>query len=173
MTNPMSEILFLDQVVMRPVDQLAKNPRNARLHSESQIQEIRNSILEFGWTVPILIDENDVVLAGHGRLEAARRLEVEEVPTITVSHLTETQKKAYALADNKIALNSEWDEVLLAEELAALAEEGFDLALAGFSDYEPFPEPKEDTEPFKEYDETLDTEHRCPSCGYRWSGSSK
>ncbi len=169
----MNDILFPDEVAMRPVAQLAKNPRNARIHSEKQIEEIKNSIAEFGWTVPILIDENGVILAGHGRIEAAKRLGIADVPTISLHHLTETQKKAYALADNQLALNSEWDEVLLAEELAALVEEGFDVSLAGFSDYENFPDEKDDSEPFKEYDETLDTEHRCPSCGYKWSGSSK
>jgi len=106
---------------------------NARTHSDEQILQIASSIKEFGFTNPILIDGENGIIAGHGRLMAAKKLEMEEVPTIELSHLSTAQKKAYILADNKLALNSGWDAALLALEFAELEELGFDLELTGFS----------------------------------------
>lgn len=110
--------------------------RNSRTHSEAQIQQIASSIQEFGFTNPILIDENNQIIAGHGRLAAAHLLKIKEVPCIRLSHLTEVQKKAYVIADNKLALNAGWDDDLLALELKDLESEDFDLSLTGFSDEE-------------------------------------
>lgn len=110
--------------------------RNSRTHSEAQIQQIASSIQEFGFTNPILIDEKNQIIAGHGRLAAAHLLKIKEVPCIRLSHLTETQKKAYVIADNKLALNAGWDDALLALELKDLESEDFDLSLTGFSEEE-------------------------------------
>lgn len=110
--------------------------KNSRTHSEAQIQQIAASIKEFGFTNPILIDESDQIIAGHGRLAAAHLLKIKEVPCIRLSHLTETQKKAYVIADNKLALNAGWDDELLALELKDLESENFKIELTGFSEDE-------------------------------------
>ena len=119
-------------VQYRPLDSLIGYARNARTHSETQVAEIAGSIREFGWTNPILVDGDNGVIAGHGRLLAARKLGLTEVPVIELAHLTETQKRAYILADNKLALNAGWDHDLLALELGDLKDAGFDLGLTGF-----------------------------------------
>lgn len=106
--------------------------RNARTHSDEQVVQIAASIHEFGWTNPVLVDEQRVIIAGHGRVLAARKLGLSTVPCIELSHLSEAQKRAYIIADNKLALNAGWDDELLKLELFALEEEGFDLALTGF-----------------------------------------
>jgi ParB-like chromosome segregation protein Spo0J len=121
------------QVISVPVRSLTENPHNARRHPDSQVDQLVQSIREFGWTTPILIDENDVILAGHGRLQAARKLRSTHVPAIRLEHLTEVQKRALVLADNKIAANAAFDMDILALELAALNDEGFSLDLTGFS----------------------------------------
>jgi len=117
-------------------DSLIPNTRNARTHSQSQIGEIEASIIQFGFTNPILSDQEGNVLAGHARLSAAISLGLETVPVIVLHHLTELQKRAYILVDNKLALNAEWDDELLAEEIAALERDGFEIDLLGFSDEE-------------------------------------
>ncbi len=121
------------KVQMRSVEGLLPYARNARTHSEDQAAQIAASIQEFGWTNPILVDGAGNVIAGHGRLMAAKKLGMGEVPVIELAHLSEAQKRAYILADNKHALNAGWDEELLKLELHALAELNFDLALTGFS----------------------------------------
>jgi len=121
------------QVVYKNVETLNPYGNNSRTHSEDQIDQIVASINEFGFTNPILIDEGDVIIAGHGRLEAAKHLGLEEVPTITLAGLTDEQKIAYVIADNKLALNAGWDEKLLAVELSSLQSVGFDVSLTGFS----------------------------------------
>jgi DNA modification methylase len=124
------EIRFVSIRKLRP------NKRNSRTHSKKQIRQVANSILRFGWTYPILIDENDIILAGHARYEAALLLGLEEVPVIVVSGLSDAEKRALALADNKIAANAGWDHKLLAEELGELAkllpECNLDLEITGF-----------------------------------------
>ncbi len=108
--------------------------RNSRTHSDEQVAQIAASIREFGFTNPVLIGADNDIIAGHGRLMAARKLGLEVVPCIRLGHLTESQKRAYIIADNKLALNSGWDEELLKVELASLRDEdGFDLGLTGFS----------------------------------------
>jgi DNA modification methylase len=120
-------------VEYRPLDSLVGYVRNARTHSDEQVAEIAGSIREFGWTNPILVDGDNGVIAGHGRILAARKLGLAEVPVIELSHLTETQRRAYILADNKLALNAGWDNDLLALELSDLQSAGFDLGLTGFT----------------------------------------
>jgi len=109
---------------------------NARVHSDEQVTQIASSIKEFGFNVPILVDKQKGVIAGHGRLMAAKKLEIKEVPCIRMEHLTETQKKAYILADNRIALNSTWDYEVLTLELNTLKELDFDITQFGFDESE-------------------------------------
>ncbi len=118
------------------IDELIPYVRNARTHSDSQVAQIAASIKEFGWTNPILIDGDKGIIAGHGRLLAARKLGMDKVPVIELSHLSETQKKAYIIADNKLSLNAGWDDELLGIELEELKGDGFDLSLTGFDDTE-------------------------------------
>src|SRR6266853_2851996 len=118
------------------IDRLIPFARNPRTHSEAQVTQIAASIAEFGFLNPILVDTNAGIIAGHGRLRAARKLQLQEVPVIVLDHLTDAQKRAYILADNQLALNAGWDETLLRAELAALQEEDFNVALIGFDDEE-------------------------------------
>jgi DNA modification methylase len=123
-------------IEMRPVRTLKPNPRNARTHSKKQIRQIADNIAALGFTVPVLMDANSVLLAGHGRLEAAKLLGMKTVPAIRLSGLSEAQKRALLIADNKIAGNAGWDREHLALELPELAEllfdEGLDLSITGF-----------------------------------------
>ena len=121
-------------VEYRAVDDLIPYARNSRTHSEAQVAQIAGSIREFGFTNPILIDEAGGIIAGHGRVMAARKLGMTDVPTITLVGLSEAQKRAYVIADNKLALNAGWDDELLALELRELKDEGFDLDLTGFDE---------------------------------------
>lgn len=116
-----------------PIADLIPYARNSRTHSDQQVAQVAASIREFGFTNPVLIDSEDGIIAGHGRVMAARKLNMAEVPCIRLEHLTETQKRAYIIADNKLALNSGWDEEMLGLELADLREEDFDLGLVGFN----------------------------------------
>tara|TARA_R110000868_G_scaffold28621_1_gene107137 strand:+ start:658 stop:1287 length:630 start_codon:yes stop_codon:yes gene_type:complete len=122
------------QVVYKTVDSLIPYINNSRIHTEEQIGQIAGSIKEFGWTNPILLDGENGILAGHGRLRAAIKLSMDKVPCINLAHLSETQKKAYVIADNKIALNSNWDAQILALELDSLRNADMDLSLLGFSE---------------------------------------
>ena len=109
---------------------------NSRTHSDEQVIQIASSIKEFGFTNPILIDESKGIIAGHGRLMAAKKLGIDNVPCITLKGLSETQKKAYVIADNKLALNAGWDMDLLKVDIEALDDLDFDLSLLGFDDLE-------------------------------------
>ena len=124
------------QVTKTNVEKLIPYAKNSRTHSDAQVAQIAASIKEFGWTNPILVDGENGIIAGHGRLAAARKLGMTEVPVIELSHLSETQKKALIIADNKLALNASWDESLLAIEFEELQLEGFDLKLTGFDEKE-------------------------------------
>lgn len=119
-----------------PIERLVPYERNARTHSPEQVAQIAASIQEFGFTNPILVDGQDGILAGHGRLMAAKELGLAEVPVVVLDHLTAAQRRAYVLADNKLALNAGWDEELLRLELTDLGELDFNLSLIGFSDDE-------------------------------------
>jgi len=120
-------------VKYRPVSELVPYVRNARTHSDEQVAQLAGSIKEFGWTNPILVDDDGGIIAGHGRLLAAQRLKMDEVPTIQIGGLSEAQRRALVLADNKLALNAGWDIDLLKVELGDLNNQGFDIALTGFS----------------------------------------
>ena len=115
------------------VEDLIPYAKNSRTHDDAQVAQIAASIREFGFTNPVLIDADGGIIAGHGRVLAARKLKLDAVPCIMLDHLTDTQKRAYVIADNKLAMNAGWDEELLKLELDELKLEGFDLDLTGFS----------------------------------------
>ena len=121
-------------VIYKPIGDLIPYARNSRTHSDVQVAQIAASIKEFGFTNPVLIDEEGGIIAGHGRVLGARKLGMDEVPTITLEGLTKTQRQAYVIADNKLALNAGWDEELLKLEIEELDGEGFDISLLGFDD---------------------------------------
>ena len=120
------------QIQPRPIEGLIPYARNSRTHSDEQVAQIAASIREFGWTNPVLVDGDNGIIAGHGRVLAARKMGMAEVPCIELAHLSEAQKKAYIIADNKLALNAGWDNELLALELGELHAADFDMALLGF-----------------------------------------
>ncbi|MDJ0391069.1 site-specific DNA-methyltransferase [Roseomonas sp. E05] len=122
-----------DQVQRWPLARLTPYARNARTHSDAQVAQIAASIREWGWTVPVLVDEAGTIIAGHGRVLAAQRLALTEVPVMVARGWSEAKRRAYVLADNKLALNAGWDEAMLRAELADLAGMGADLSLTGFS----------------------------------------
>ncbi len=120
----------------RPIARLIPSIRNARTHSGDQIAQIAGSIAEFGFVNPVLIGADDVIIAGHGRVLAAEKLGLTEVPVIVLSHLSESQRRALVIADNRIAENAGWDDEMLKAEIAALHEDAFDLDLLGFAEDE-------------------------------------
>jgi ParB-like chromosome segregation protein Spo0J len=122
------------RIELWPLDRLVPYTKNPRTHSDAQVAQIAASIAAFGFNNPILVDTKAGIIAGHGRLLAARKLPLKEVPVIILDHLSEKQKRAYILADNQLALNAGWDESLLRIELAALQEEEFNLDVIGFED---------------------------------------
>lgn len=119
-------------IVRRKVEALIPYARNSRTHDDAQVAQIAASVREFGWTNPILIDGENGIIAGHGRVLAARKLGMDEVPCIELAGLSDTQRQAYIIADNKLALNAGWDNELLAVELNELNAADFDMALIGF-----------------------------------------
>ena len=119
-----------------PIERLIPYARNARVHSDAQVAQIAASIAEFGFNNPVLTDPEGGIIAGHGRVMAARKLNYTHVPVITLGHLTPNQKRAFMLADNKLALNAGWDEDMLRLELEALAAQDFSLELTGFDEQE-------------------------------------
>lgn len=155
------------------IEKLIPYAMNARTHSEEQVAQIAGSIKEFGFNNPVLIDSENGLIAGHGRVMAGRKLGLKEVPAIRLGHLTDIQKKAYILADNKIALNSGWDYELLKSEIEMLEEEEFRLDVLGFSVQEieqitVGEQMKQDSpDDFKDVDES-DLEHKCPKCGFEF-----
>ena len=128
---------FLAKIEMRAIDDVRPNSRNARTHSKKQIRQIAKSVKRFGFINPILVDGSGMVLAGHGRLEAARLLGITQVPVVVITHLSDAEKRAYVLADNKLAENAGWDRAMLAVELGDLAvmlpEIDLDIGITGFS----------------------------------------
>lgn len=144
------------EVVNRKTDELIPYARNARTHSAEQVAQIAGSIKEFGFNNPVLIDQSGGIIAGHGRVLAAQRLGLKEVPTITLGHLSDTQRRAYILADNKLALNAGWDEEMLKIELEALKEAQVDFQTIGFDEMEETEEPNiTGREPIQERNEAL------------------
>jgi hypothetical protein len=177
-------------VEMWPLANLTPNPRNARVHSPEQVEQIVRSIGEFGFTNPILIDEDGLIVAGHGRSMAARKiyeaggsiklpngktLPAGDVPVIVAAGWSEDQRRAYTIADNQLALNATWDDDLLRLELGDLKAEEYSLDLVGFAvgDLDRLltvPAPPAAPAEFPEHDEAIETKHCCPKCGYEWSG---
>lgn len=160
------------EITYKNISEITKYKNNSRTHNEEQIEQIINSIKEFGFTNPLLIDEKNEIIAGHGRYEAALKLKMQTVPCIVLKGLTKKQKQAYVIADNKIALNAGWDVDLLTKELEELKSLDFDLNLLGFkeNEQEALIGINDDVEE-NDYDEiTLkDTSknkmHICPCCG--------
>jgi DNA modification methylase len=124
------------QIEQWPVERLIPYARNARTHSDEQVAQVAASIAEFGFVNPILVGPDGVLIAGHARLLAARKLRLTEVPVLVLGHLNETQRRALVIADNRLAMNAGWDEEMLRVELESLQEDGFDLDIVGFSDDE-------------------------------------
>lgn len=161
----------LEVVYLKTAD-LIPYARNSRTHSDEQVAQIAGSIKEFGFTNPILIDEENGIIAGHGRVKAAGLLKLPDVPTITLAGLTKGQRKAYIIADNKLALNAGWDSQLLTLELQELKSLDFDLGLTGFSasELESFFVP--DFEPVNENEQGKLDEKKpmtCPDCGHEFT----
>lgn len=124
------------KIEYRKLEALKAYDRNARVHTPSQIQQIANSIQQFGFNNPVLVDSSNEIIAGHGRFEAAKLLWLDQVPVIVLGHLSEHQKRAYVLADNRIQLSATWDMDRLSSELIALAEAEIDVTVTGFTDSE-------------------------------------
>lgn len=165
------------QIQPRPIEGLIPYARNSRTHSDEQVAQIAASIREFGWTNPVLVDGDNGIIAGHGRVLAARKLGMEEVPCIELAHLSEAQKKAYIIADNKLALNAGWDNELLALELGELHAADFDMALLGFDAGElsaamgldSLPDQNEPESSSKEIDpDDYKMGCMCPKCGFEF-----
>lgn len=158
------------------INKLIPYANNSRTHDDAQIAQIAASIKEFGFTNPILIDKDDSIIAGHGRVLAARKLNLKAVPTIKLEGLTETQKRAYIIADNKLALNAGWDNDLLMVELDALNNADFDMAILGF-----YPHELETALELNKKIENLDSQaneinpdsynmnHTCPRCNFEFN----
>ena len=130
------QYLGAQQIEHWPLEKLIPYAQNPRTHSEAQVAQIAASIAEFGFNNPILVDTKAGIIAGHGQLLAARKLQLEKVPVIVLDHLTEAQKRAYIIADNQLALNAGWDDEILRSELAALQDDDFNVRLIGFEDEE-------------------------------------
>jgi ParB-like chromosome segregation protein Spo0J len=122
-----------DQIERRPVAELIPYARNARKHSPTQIAEIAGSIREWGWTIPVLVDEDGQIIAGHGRVLAAHQLSIANIPTVVARGWSDAQKRAYTIADNEIAMHATWNKELLRVELADLQAQAFDLEKIGFA----------------------------------------
>ena len=133
-TTPDSPIFSPEDIKQSRIIDLTLYKNNPRVHSDTQIERLAISLTEFGFTNPVLIDDTGNVICGHGRIAAAKKIGLDIVPTITLSHLTEDQRRAYIIADNQLALNSSWDDDILKYELEKLSENGFDLSLLGWGD---------------------------------------
>jgi ParB-like chromosome segregation protein Spo0J len=155
-----------EQIEKIPLADLRDNPHNSRTHSAEQIGQIARSMAEWGWTMPILVDEGGTIIAGHARAAAARSLGFKEAPCMRAVGWSEAQKRAYVIADNKLTENGGWDMVILEDELAALSEMGFDADLTGFEVLEERATPPEE---FKDV-APFELKHKCPKCGFEFSG---
>ena len=154
------------------IDLLIPYARNSRTHSDSQITKIASSIKEFGFLNPVIIDKDNGIIAGHGRVMAAKKLGMKQVPVLLVEHLTEAQKRAYIIADNRLALDAGWDEEMLRVEFAELADDGFNLELTGFelgeiTNINLDGESLTNDDDFKEVD-IEQMECICPKCGFEF-----
>jgi ParB-like chromosome segregation protein Spo0J len=165
--------MLVEQVA---VEKLIPYANNARTHSDAQVAQIAASIREFGFNNPVLIDEQSSIIAGHGRVLAARKLELDAVPCIRLNHLSDTQRRAYIIADNKLAMNAGWDDELLALELSDLQDQGVNVELSGFTVDE-----IEGFTPGENYPESSAKEidpddykmgHQCPKCGFEFDAKT-
>jgi ParB-like chromosome segregation protein Spo0J len=163
-----------DKIERRALSDLVPSARNARTHSDEQVRQIAASITEWGFTVPVLVDEHAVIIAGHGRVMAADHLGIVEVPVVVARGWSDEQKRAYLIADNQLTLNAGWNTALLNLEVSDLQSLGFDVGLMGFT-AEEVAKMVADGRPedFRAVDEDIQTEHQCPRCGYVWSGSTR
>ena len=149
--------------------------RNSRTHSEQQVSKIAASIKEFGFLNPVIIDGANGIVAGHGRVMAAQKLGMNELPVIEASHLTDAQRRAYVIADNRLALDAGWDDEMLRVEFAELTDLGFDLELTGFVQFElanifddGAREPPESKTQEIDVD-SFESDHQCPKCGFEFN----
>ena len=172
------EIKVVKDFQLVEVEKLVPYINNARTHSPAQINKLRASIREFGFISPLVIDRDFNVLVGHGRLEAAKEEEYTKVPCVFTDNLTEAQKKAYILADNRMAMDAGWDEELLKIEMEELQAADFDMGLTGFREDEiadlfAVKEDPDDTGSNKEFDEgefgDEEFKHECPRCGFQFN----
>ena len=168
-TEPENTVPEGIKIILRPIESLVPFARNPRMHSDEQVRQIAASIKEFGFTNPILLDGDNGLIAGHGRLAAARLLGLKTVPCIELSHLSEIQKRAYIIADNKLALNASWDEELLRLEMLDLKDSDLDIELLGFNaeELDDITLGRDVTQP--EYDESSGDDVKtvtCPKCGH-------
>ena len=154
------------EIVYISPGELIPYENNAKIHTPEQVERIANSIREFGFQQPIVVDKDNVVIIGHGRLFAAKELMLDTVPVVRAENLTEDQVKALRLADNKLN-ESPYDFTRLEAELAELSIDGFDMERFGFT--EPGSTDQESPDAFREYDEGTETAHKCPRCGYEWN----
>ena len=159
-------------IQQRAVTDLIPYIANSRTHSDAQVAQIAASIKEFGWTNPILVSGDDSIIAGHGRLMAARKLGMEEVPVIVLDHLSKAQQRALVIADNQLAMNAGWDMDMLQAEIEDLQLDDFDISILGFdaSSLDKMLNdamPKEAPDEFKEVDEEA-LGHSCPKCGFEF-----
>lgn len=178
----MTEQVSAKKIELWPLSRLLPYERNARTHSPEQVAQIAASIQEFGFTNPILVGSDDGILAGHGRLAAAKDLGMTQVPVIVLNHLSPAQRQAYVIADNQLALNAGWDMSLLQQEVMSLNFADFDLDLLGFNEKElaGLLDPEGINEPTKDYNgaeefsenEFSEFEHKCPRCGFEFNGKS-
>ena len=166
------------QVEQIGIETLIPYANNARTHSDEQVAQIAASIREFGFNNPVLIDEQSSIIAGHGRVLAARKLELDTVPCIRLNHLSSTQRRAYIIADNKIAVNAGWDEELLALELTELTEFGVNMDLTGFgllemsNIFDDGVRGVPDTSSQEINPDDYQMGHQCPKCGFEFDAKT-
>ena len=155
------------------IDEVKECARNSRTHSSDQVAQIAKSIEEFGWTNPLIIGDDNGLIAGHGRLAAAKLLGLKTVPCLRLSGLSDAQKRAYVIADNKLALNAEWDKEILSLELAYLKNQGFDTSLIGFSEHEllelVFISKDKQSKALEININDFELNHQCPKCGFEFN----
>lgn len=161
-----------DEVTRIATASLVPYARNARTHSDAQVAQLAASIREWGWTIPVLVDEQGTLIAGHGRLLAAQVLGLPDVPAMVARGWSEAKKRAYVIADNRLALNAGWDESMLAMELSALRIDEFDMGLLGFDEAEidrlldGAEPPESSTKEVDPDDYQMGT--KCPRCGFEF-----
>ena len=170
------------ELTLVSTDKLIPYANNARTHSQEQILKLRSSLREFGFINPVIVDRDLTIIAGHGRVMAAKAEGIKKVPCVFVDHLTEAQKKAYIIADNRMAIDAGWDEELLRIEIEGLQAEDFDVSLTGFRDDEITDlfalkddgpdDPEGNNKEFGEEDfADEEFQHECPRCGFRFNSN--